>query len=165
MCAHCGPESGEAGEGIPPPASAPGTGVGAEVQRPTTSPIKSENARKCSDVSSPDEEGNSLHAQRLGIDIPLDSNDEELLFQAARIFKIENLSGFKNLKVCGAVCLFIALQSTWLTVLGAVLCPQTPTLLFPSFAGSNNICALLLLARSVYACTETCIDCERSYSH
>lgn len=39
-----------------------------------------------------------MHAQRLGIDIPLDSNDEELLFQAARIFKIENLSGFKNLK-------------------------------------------------------------------
>lgn len=39
-----------------------------------------------------------MHAQRLGIDIPLDPNDEEILFQAARIFKIENLNNFKKLR-------------------------------------------------------------------
>ncbi|CDI85821.1 hypothetical protein, conserved [Eimeria praecox] len=92
------PESREAVEGGPPPCSAPTAGVGADAARPATSPGKSDGACKGSEVSSSDEEGNCLHAQRLGIDIPLDPNDEEILFQAARIFKIENLNNFKKLR-------------------------------------------------------------------
>lgn len=109
-CADCGLESKETAEGVPPPSSAPAAEVGAGAEPPTTTPRKSEVARKCSDVSSPDEEGNSVHAQRLGVDIPLDPNDEELLFQGARIFKIENLNNFKNLKVRCALCAGIALR-------------------------------------------------------
>ncbi|CDJ35327.1 uncharacterized protein EMH_0025340 [Eimeria mitis] len=92
------PESKEAAEGVPPPSSAPTAGVGAEAEDASTTPRKSESVCKGSDASSSDEEGNSLHAQRLGIDIPLNPDDEELVFQASRIFKIENLNNFKKLK-------------------------------------------------------------------
>ncbi|CDJ50323.1 hypothetical protein, conserved [Eimeria brunetti] len=93
------PEGKEVAEGVPPPCSPPTAGVGAEGEGATAPPGKSEGVCKGSDASSSDEEGNSLHAQRLGVDIPLDPNDEELQFQAARIFKIENLNNFKKLKV------------------------------------------------------------------
>lgn len=40
-----------------------------------------------------------MHAQRLGVDIPIDAEDEELIFQSARIFRIENLEPLKKLRV------------------------------------------------------------------
>lgn len=51
-----------------------------------------------SDESSGGEEKHTVHAQRLGIDLPLDPQDEELVFQASRIFKIENLERLKKLR-------------------------------------------------------------------
>ncbi|OEH75449.1 hypothetical protein cyc_03809 [Cyclospora cayetanensis] len=51
-----------------------------------------------SEESSPEEESSSVHAQRLGVDLPLDPEEEELTFQAARIFKIENLEPLKKLR-------------------------------------------------------------------
>lgn len=54
---------------------------------------------QASDDSSGGEEKHTVHAQRLGIDLPLDPQDEELVFQASRIFKIENLERLKKLRV------------------------------------------------------------------
>ncbi|KAL8442275.1 hypothetical protein Emag_006550 [Eimeria magna] len=56
---------------------------------------------KESDDSGTEGVPSSVHAQRLGVDIPLDPEEEELTFQSARIFKIENLQSMKKLKIEG----------------------------------------------------------------
>ncbi|KAL8272377.1 hypothetical protein Esti_003667 [Eimeria stiedai] len=57
-----------------------------------------ETPEKESDDSGTEGVSSSVHAQRLGVDIPLDQEEEELTLQSARIFKIENLQSMKKLK-------------------------------------------------------------------
>ncbi|KAL8435569.1 hypothetical protein ACSSS7_002414 [Eimeria intestinalis] len=66
--------------------------VSAPSERPEETPEKD------SDDSGPEGPPSSVHAQRLGVDIPLDPEDDELTFQSARIFKIENLQSLTKLK-------------------------------------------------------------------
>ncbi|KAL8438822.1 hypothetical protein Efla_003859 [Eimeria flavescens] len=59
---------------------------------------RSSGADKDSEDSAAECEASSVHAQRLGVDIPLNPEEEELTFQSARIFKIENLQPLKKLR-------------------------------------------------------------------
>lgn len=78
-------------------------GAGATNETGSSDAANSSEKKECpckgSDISSAEEGANIVHAQRLGIDIPVDPNDEELSFQASRIFKIENLKELKRLRV------------------------------------------------------------------
>lgn len=58
-----------------------------------------EGQPQASDESSAEEESRGVHVQRMGVELPLDPADEELTFQSARIFKIENLEPLKKLRV------------------------------------------------------------------
>ncbi|CDJ65858.1 hypothetical protein, conserved [Eimeria necatrix] len=77
-------------------------GAGAANETGSSDAANSSEKKECpckgSDISSAEEGANIVHAQRLGIDIPVDPNDEELSFQASRIFRIENLKELKRLR-------------------------------------------------------------------